>query len=337
MPNHPAMRAINTGQAELVSAVTDEVLQERTVDEGHRQIIRELGVKSYMIIPLITRDTTLGAILFASITRSYDAKDLVLAKDIASRAAVAIDNARMHERVHAASKAKSSFLALMSHELRTPLSAITGYTDLLDAGIPDPLTVNQKKQVGRIKLRAYDLLRIVEEILAFSRLQTGDEQFHREDVDVGEIVREVGAVGQTMAREHGLSMELRAPEQAAAVRTDPTKLRQILLDLISNAVKFTGKGTIALEGSVSNGTTNFRVKDTGIGIAPEYHEKIFEPFFQLEELNTREKGGTGIGLAVARGLARLLGGDITVESEPGRGSTFTVALPSHPNGTQSMT
>ncbi|MGH8430583.1 MAG: sensor histidine kinase, partial [Solimonas sp.] len=254
---------------------------------------------------------------------------LSLGRDIASRAAVAIDNSRLHERANQASRAKSNFLAVMSHELRTPLSAITGYADLMEAGIPDQLTEKQTEQVGRIKLRAYDLLHMIEEILAFSRLEAGQERFRFEDVDIGELIRDVTQVATPLAEERGLRFRPIVPDDAGHVRTDPNKARHILLDLISNAIKFTKQGEIALEARIDNGNAVFRVSDTGLGIAPEFHERIFEPFFQVEDPMTREKGGSGIGLSVARRLANHLGGEITLESNPGQGTTFTVTIPRH--------
>ena len=335
-PTSPQARVMQSGEAELVPEITEEILRDRTIDEGHRELIRAAGIRSYMAVPLKVNEAILGVITFASASRSYDSQDFALAKNIASSAAVAIDNAQLHEGANAASRAKSNFLAVMSHELRTPLSAITGYADLLEAGIPDPMTPKQREQVGRIRLRAYDLLRIIEEILAFSRMETGEERFHFEDVDLGALIDDVARVARPMAEERGLELETQAPARPAVVRTDANKARQILVDLLSNAVKFTKEGHIGLEAHMTNGSASFRVSDTGIGIAPEYYEKIFEPFFQVEEALTREKGGTGIGLAVARKLARHLGGDITVESKPHEGSTFIVTIPSHPEETNTQ-
>lgn len=330
-PTSPAVRVIDSGEPELVTQLTEELLRDRTDDEGYRKIIRDAGIISYMAIPLAARGNMLGAITFVSASRNYNAQDLALGKDIASRAAVAIDNARLHERVNMASNAKSNFLAVMSHELRTPLSAITGYADLLEAGIPDPLTPRQTEQVGRIKLRAYDLLHIIEEILAFSRLEVGQERFRFEDVEIAEFTREVARVAAPLVEERGLRFRPVLPDQPGQIRTDASKARHILLDLISNAVKFTDHGEIGLEAELDNGNAVFRIRDTGMGIAPEYSEKIFEPFFQIEDPMTREKGGTGIGLSVARRLAHRLGGDLTMKSDPGKGTTFTLTIPSHPD------
>jgi PAS domain S-box-containing protein len=328
--NTPASRVVRSGESELVPELTDELLRERTVDERHQQLIRDAGIRSYMAIPLRARGTVLGAITFATARRSYDGQDLALGREIANRAALAIDNSQLHAGVFAASRAKSSFLAVMSHELRTPLAAITGYADLLDAGIPDPLTAKQKEQVGRIQVSASELLRIIEEILAFSRLEAGEERFRFEEIELTELTLDVARQGRPMAHARGLEFRVATPDQPAHLRTDARKVRHILIDLISNAVKFTDQGWIGLEAEMQNGTAVFRVSDTGIGIATQDQKRIFDPFVQVEDALTREKGGTGIGLAVAQRLARHLGGDVTVQSEPQRGSTFSLILPTDP-------
>ncbi len=331
---YPVWRVLRTGEPELVPEVTEEILRERTVDAAHMAMIREAGVRSYMVIPMEMSGQMIGAIAFVSVNRSYDAQDLALGKEIAGRAAIAIDNARLHHGAQAANKAKSDFLAVMSHELRTPLSAITGYADLLEAGIPEPVTARQREQVSRIKLRANDLLHTIEEILAFSRLEVGQEHFRFEMVDLGEIVRDAAGFAEPLAREKGLAFHATWPPRTIPVWTDPNKVRQILHDLLSNAVKFTERGEVTLDAKVQDGTALLTIGDTGIGIAPEHRERIFDPFYQVAEALTREKGGTGIGLAVARRLAQHLGGEITVWSEPGKGSAFTVKLPSERHDTR---
>jgi PAS domain S-box-containing protein len=323
----PAAHVIRTGEPEFVPVVTEEALADRTLDAGHRRIVQELGARSYMAVPLIARGTTLGAITFASGGRTLDAHDLELAKDIAARSAIAIDNARLHAQVVEAGRAKDNFLAVMSHELRTPLSAITGYAALLEEGIPDPCTSGQKRHLHGIRANAARLLRVIEEILEFSRLEMDETRFHFEEVDLGRLVEDTRLTGEPLATERGLEFAAQVPPRPARIRTDPEKVRQILLHLLVNAVSFTPEGKIRLTADARDGLATFQVTDTGVGIPPELHEKIFEPFFQAVDPLTREVGGTGIGLAVARGLARRLGGDVTVESRPGAGSTFTLTIP----------
>lgn len=324
---HPAAAALRRREPELIPDVTDAILTARTRNAEHKRIIQALGTRSVMATPLIARGQLLGAITFVSAFRRYGTEDLRLAQELAGRAALALDNARLYQGSQAASKAKSDFLAVMSHELRTPLTAIIGYADLLDAGVAGPVTGRQREYLARIRLQSDDLARIITEILTFSRTETGREEVEVTGASLPALVREAAEAARPLASRKGLDLRVRAPAEPAMIETDPEKVRHILINLLSNAIKFTERGSIELSAGLEDGRAVLRVSDTGIGIAPEHQSKIFEPFFQVEEAMTREKGGTGLGLTVARRLARLLGGDITVESRPGEGSTFTVWLP----------
>ena len=227
----------------------------------------------------------------------------------------------------AASRAKSDFLARMSHELRTPLAAIIGYGELLADGITGPINDEQKRQLGRIRSSANHLLSIIEEILTLSRMDAGKEKVHVERVDVREMLESVASMAEPLAGAKGLHFTLEEHEDAVELETDPIKLRQVLLNLLSNAVKYTDKGTVSLKSESRNGSIDFSVIDTGIGVSKEHHEKIFEPFWQVEDTTTRRVGGTGLGLAVTRRFVDMLGGSIEVKSAPGEGSTFRVSIP----------
>jgi signal transduction histidine kinase len=298
-----------------------------TIDEGHRRLLEELGIRSYMAVPLRARNQTLGAITFASASRNFDEDHFSLALDLAGRAATALDNAALYESAQESNHAKSNFLGVMSHELRTPLTAILGYADLMLTEVtgPPPST-KQREHLERIKLRSLDLARIIDEILTFARLETGAEHPEPVAVDLTKVIREVTTEARPMVEEAGLEFRVHIPVEPLRVETDPKRIRYILTNLISNAVRFTEHGFVEVAAERENGRARIRVTDTGVGIEPRYHEHIFEPFFQVEKANTREKGGTGLGLAVARRAARLLGGDISLESAPGRGSTFTLDL-----------
>ncbi|MDQ3557260.1 MAG: CHASE domain-containing protein [Gemmatimonadota bacterium] len=239
---------------------------------------------------------------------------------------LALSERHARRQAEQANRTKGGFLATMSHELRTPLNAMIGYTELLRMGIPDPIPPRAKEQVERIDRAARHLLSLIEEILTFSRLDAGRETVRVEPVDLPDLVHEVVAIIQPLANTKGLHFH--APEPPAApLRTDPRKLRQILINLLGNAVKFTDRGEIRFEVEAEEGGVAFRVQDTGIGIAPEDLERIWEPFRQVDNAKTRSVGGTGLGLSVSRQLARLLSGKITVESTPEEGSTFTLWLP----------
>ncbi len=239
-----------------------------------------------------------------------------------------LQKARASEQaLQAASQAKSDFLATMSHELRTPLNAIIGYSDLLDAEVAGPLNGMQRAQLGRIGASTRHLLDLIEQILTFSRIEAGQETVHARAVDLGELVRETAEIVEPLAAARGLRFTVHAPDGPVFVETDAGKVRQILLNLLSNAAKFTDEGEVELRVETEGDGVVMRVRDTGIGIPPDEREYVFEPFRQLGTGPTRRAGGTGLGLTVSRQLARLLGGDVVIENTSAMGSTFAVHLP----------
>lgn len=230
------------------------------------------------------------------------------------------------EEAESANRAKSDFVATVSHELRTPLSAIIGYSELLKEGVPEPIGEGARNQVDRIALGARHLQQLIEEILSFSRLEAGRERLDIRVVRLDELVDEVRAVIEPLATRAGLGFGVDADYPREPLRTDPRKLRQILLNLLGNAIKFTERGEVRLEIGLEDDLILFRIADTGIGIEPHELDRLFEPFWQADASYTREAGGTGLGLSISQHLARLLGGSISADSE-GRGSTFTLSLP----------
>jgi signal transduction histidine kinase len=322
-------KVIRTGQPELYSDISDEMLIAGAKDEHHLEIMRELQIKSALVVPMIARGHTLGALTLISTQkdRRYDEADLTLAMEIATRAAIAIDNAQLYRSALAASEAKSAFLATMSHELRTPLNAIIGYQSLLEEGIDGTLNESQLAQLSRIRAGADHLLGLIDEILTYGRVEAGKEVVQLEDAEIRPIVEEAVTMVKPLAGTKGLTLRVDVPD--ARLNTDSGKLRQILLNLLSNAVKFTDSGEIRVQGHLNGDTAEFSVADEGIGIADENLQRIFEPFWQVQQSATRRAGGTGLGLSVSRSLARLLGGEIRAESKLGEGSKFTLTLPTH--------
>jgi signal transduction histidine kinase len=228
-----------------------------------------------------------------------------------------------------ANRAKSNFLAVMSHELRTPLNAVLGYSDLLDAGVAGPLNETQIDHVAHIRSSARHLLELIEETLAFAKIESGREKVNLEYVGCATVMQEAADLIEPAAAERGIEFRIEMPKRARPLRTDARKLRQILVNLLSNAVKFTERGQVTLRAEVDADWVTLQVEDTGIGIPREHLDHIFDRFWQVERTTTRRTGGTGLGLSVARHLARMLGGDITVESTPGHGSVFRVRLPTN--------
>jgi len=328
---HPTARALREQRTIRLENVTAADRDEMARTDAHRQLIHDLGVSSVIAAPLVARGRVLGAISYLRTTTrpGYDLAEQAVGEELARRTATAIENAQLYRAAVAASEAKSSFLAAMSHELRTPLTAIIGYEELLADGITGPVNDPQRHQLGRIKASATHLLGLIDEILTYSRVEAGSERPHFESVCVQTALEEAASIVEPLANDRGLSLELEvAPSaQGAHVQTDAQKVRQILVNLLSNATKFTVRGTIALGARQEGRQLLFYVRDTGIGIAEEHQHRIFEAFWQVNSRATRKIAGTGLGLTVSRRLAQMIGGDLTVESEPGRGSTFTLELP----------
>jgi two-component system, chemotaxis family, CheB/CheR fusion protein len=221
--------------------------------------------------------------------------------------------------------AKGTFLATLSHEFRTPLNAILGYADLLQ--FVGPLSEDQSVKVDRIKAGGWHLAAMIDEILSFAKLDGGHDVFQTETLDARLIVRDAGALVEPAAHAKGLAMVVDLPDEPLEITTDIDKARQVLVNLCGNATKYTEHGELRLRVHGEGNQVVFLVSDTGMGIAPEHHGRIFERFWQVDGASTRAAGGLGIGLAAAREYARLLGGDVTVQSELGNGSTFRFWLP----------
>lgn len=244
--------------------------------------------------------------------------------------AYAEDAERARRQAERANQVKSEFLAMISHELRTPLNAMIGYTGLLLEGIPEPLTEAARRKVERIEASAQHLRGMIEEILTFSRLEAGESRVDWEEVAPAALLAEVEGLLEPLAAARGLALECRVPARLPSLESDPRRLRQILINLVGNAIKFTNEGGIRLEVEALGDELVFLVTDTGPGIDPGQLARVFDPFWQAEGGLTRRTSGTGLGLSVARRLTELLGGELAVASTVGRGSTFIVRLPLRP-------
>ena len=327
----PEARVFRTGKSELVADVTPDWLDEAAEEDEQLNAFRQLRPCSLMMVTLQAGALPWGVVTILACEggRRYGPADLALAEEVVRRAGMAVENARLYRLALEASRAKSDFLAIVSHELRTPLSAVVGYADLLLEEIGGPLNPTQKDYVGSCRRSAEHLIRLIEQVITFARLEGGYEHARAEVVDVGALAHDVVTLVRPLADRKGLTLTLEVPEAGAGadIESDGKKLSQILINLLTNAIKYTDQGEVRLEADVGELETVFRVRDTGPGIPADKRELIFEPFRQLEDPRTRREGGAGIGLSVVRNLTRLLGGEVGVDSQEGRGSTFIVRLP----------
>lgn len=328
-PGDFVLRVMRDGKPALLSTVDDDVLRQSARNEQHLAALRALDLRSILCVPLSSRGRILGTITMAQTkgSRSFGPDDVGMVTELADRAAIAVENAQLYAAALAGSKAKSDFLAIMSHELRTPLNAIIGYADLLRAGIPEPLPVPLRPYVERTLAASRHLLQLIGEVLTFSRIEAGRSSVQLENVELSLIMREVRLLLEPLAADKQLHFEVRWPSSPVVMRTDSSKIRQILVNLTANAIKFTERGSVEIDSWIDGEQVFFEVSDTGIGIDADHIEHIFEPFWQVEQKMTRRAGGTGLGLTIVQRLAQLLDGDVHIQSAPGEGSTFTVRIP----------
>jgi signal transduction histidine kinase/DNA-binding response OmpR family regulator len=316
-----------------------DIDEDTSYGERLREIFGRHGYRARLAVPLIREDQIVGALVVRrKAPGSFSPELTALLQTFATQSIVAIQNARFFREIQAkseelelAGRHKSQFLANMSHELRTPMNAIIGVSELLLEDARDLGREEEIEPLTRILRAARHLLTLINDILDLSKIEAGKMELHIEACSIATLVEDVAGTVRPMAEANGNRLEVACAADVGTMQVDVTRVRQALLNLSSNAVKFTERGLVTIAANRSSTATGevvtLRVSDTGIGMTPEQIGKLFQDFTQADASTTRKYGGTGLGLAISRRFCRMLGGDITVESEPGHGSTFTIHLP----------
>ena len=302
-----------------------------------RSVLATLAPGPILTVPLMVGRHLVGAISFVgdSTDQSFGPEDIALAEALAQRSAAALSSARTfgeavasRRKAETASEAKSAFLGSMSHELRTPLNAIGGYIELLEMGLHGSLTDDQLTDLARIKRNQRHLITLISDVLSFVKIDNEKVSYVISDVGVNAAIKAALELAVPPTLKAGPQLDFEGCDDSLTIQADPDRLTQILVNLVSNAMKFTPpSGRIRIDCRTAPGSAIISVSDTGIGIRREMHEAIFDPFVQVRSGLAGRDSGMGLGLAISRGLARGMHGDLTVESEPGAGSRFSLAMP----------
>ncbi len=326
--NFGAALVLRTGQPEVVPHFTPSMLAELGSGQAHRAAIGGISVRSYMAIPLVSQDQVLGVLSLVATRseRAYDEVELNVAQDLASRAAVAVDNARLYIEMQKAVSARDEFLATISHELRTPLNAILGWTQMLRTGGLDEETATQALEIVERNTRAQS--KLIADLLEVSRAITGKLRLQLGPVEMSMVIEAALNAVRPAAEVKAIQLSY-SHEGSGLVAGDPHRLQQVLWNLLSNAIKFTPRdGSVQIRMERVATSLQITVSDTGQGIDPAFLPFLFERFRQADSSSTRVHGGMGLGLAIVRHLIELHGGTVHAHSEgEDRGTTFTVELP----------
>jgi signal transduction histidine kinase len=303
-----------------------------------REIAMRAGFRARLVVPLVGTNRVVGALVIRRKQPGNFPKGTIdLLQTFAAQSVLAIQNARLFREIEdkshqlqLASEHKSQFVSSVSHELRTPLNAIIGLTEMMVKNAARFGTEKAQEPLQRVNRAGTHLLGLINQVLDLSKIEAGKLELNPQTVQLAPLINDVISTAGQLAEQNKNRLVVDAPENLGALTVDPMRLRQILLNLLSNACKFTKQGEVKLAArKVTNGSNfvEFAVSDTGIGMTAQQQAKLFEEFTQADASTAQSFGGTGLGLALSRKLARMMGGDVTVTSEPGKGSFFTVRLP----------
>ncbi len=313
-------RILRTGKAEIVPNISESMLQERVKDPELLQIIRELGLRSYIGVPLTVRGKTLGVLTFitAESRKQYDAADLQLAEDLGQRAATAIENARLYHELREADRRKDEFLAMLAHELRNPLAPIRNALYLMKTPNLDARTIEEARDITERQI--LHMVRLVDDLLDVSRIMRGKIELRMELIDLSTIVEQAVETARPAVDAQGQELVISLPPEPIRLQADPARLAQVIGNLLQNAAKFSQRaGRIWLSALQDGDEAVIRVRDAGAGIPPELLPRMFDLFAQGDRTLERVQGGLGIGLTVVRRLVEMHGGQVTARSK-GAGS-----------------
>jgi GAF domain-containing protein len=333
-------RHINTDDPTVASVLAEgEPTQVADLREEAASPINDItlraGYLARLVAPLARGDDVVGMLVVRRRAPGAFAPNTVeLMKTFAAQSVLAIQNARLFREIEdkgrqleVASKHKSQFLANMSHELRTPLNAILGYTELILDNIYGEAPEKMRHVIERVQINGKHLLGLINDVLDLSKIEAGQLTLSLSDYSLAELLQGVYVAVEPLAAQKSLALRTKIAQGLPVGRGDERRLAQVLLNLVGNAIKFTETGEVAIEASHADGAFNVAVRDSGPGIAAADQTKIFEEFQQVDNTSTRQKGGTGLGLAISRRIVEMHGGRILVDSELGKGSTFTITLP----------
>jgi len=323
-----SLNLVRAGQSVLWSDITREFLVAQGLKPPQVDFVLSVDLRSCVMVPLMVRDQLIGAFTWARHTgrAPFDERDIALAEEVARRAAVAVENARLYREAQTASRLKDEFVATLSHELRTPLNALLGWTELLLSGQLPP--ERQRLAIEAIDRTARLQEQITNDLVNVSQAASGAFRLAPRPVAAGEVVRSAVEAFRLAAESKSVRLAVHVAADMPLVWVDPDRLQQIVFNLVANAVKFTPQGTVNVLARVANGRLEVDVSDTGIGIAPAFLPHVFERFRQADGSISRQYGGLGLGLSIVRSLVELHGGQVRAHSDgEGRGATFSVWLP----------